>query len=40
MATHVLHNENSIQDLLMGIDDLHVCLLAMAESKTREVPIR
>lgn len=40
VATHVLHNENSIQDLLMSIDDLHVCLLAMAESKTRDVPTR
>ena len=38
VATHVLHNESSIQDLLLRINDLHVCLLALAKSKTRDVP--
>jgi len=36
VATHVLHNEGSIQDLLVRINDLHVCLLTLAKSKTRE----
>ncbi len=36
VATHVLHNEGSIQDLLVRINDLHVCLLILAKSKTRE----
>jgi dephospho-CoA kinase len=35
VATHVLHNEGSIQDLLVRINDLHVCLLTLAKSKTR-----
>jgi len=34
----VLHNESSIKDLLLRINDLHVCLLALAKSKTRDVP--
>ena len=38
VATPVLHNESSIQDLLLRINDLHVCLLALAKSKTRDVP--
>ena len=38
VATHVLHNESSIQDLLVRINDLHVCLLALAKSKTGDVP--
>jgi len=38
VATHVLHNESSIQDLLLRINDLHVCLLTLAKSKTGDVP--
>ena len=38
VATHVLHNESSIQDLLLRINDLHVCLLALAKCKTRDPP--
>ena len=38
VATHVLHNESSIQDLLLRINDLHVCLLALAKCKTRDAP--
>ena len=38
VATHVLHNESSIQDLLLRINDLHVCLLALAKCKTRAPP--
>ena len=38
VATHVLHNESSIQDLLLRTDDLHVCLLALAKCKTRDAP--
>ena len=38
VATHVLHNESSIQDLLLRINDLHVCLLALAKCKPRDPP--
>ena len=38
VATHVLHNESSIQDLLLRINDLHVCLLALAKCQTRDPP--
>ena len=38
VATHVLQNESSIQDLLLRINDLHVCLLALAKCQTRDPP--